>query len=134
VGSVVLPLLFEPLQAAPLLSTSHTHAIAVTPVGNGSVTVTVSAAVPALLSTVTVYVASSPAITLSGPVFVMVTCAYKFIEPKANNPAQRTFRLRIIELRNMCASPQRRIDDAYPDEDADYDEVGAGGSVRMRRR
>jgi hypothetical protein len=50
---------------APVLSIWHVHVIAVTPCANGSLTVTVAAVVPVLLSTVTVYAALSPAFTLA---------------------------------------------------------------------
>jgi hypothetical protein len=58
--------------AAPGLSTWHVHVIAVTPDGTRSFTVAGAAATPALLSTVTVYVALLPAFTLAGPLFVRI--------------------------------------------------------------
>jgi hypothetical protein len=113
-------------QTAPLLFLHDHDTIAVIALwkgGSGLPTVTAaggSARFGSVFVTVTTHAAILPAATVGGPAKVMVTsgccCACRLIEPKASSPAQRIFRLRIIELRNMCAFPRRRIDDAYPDE------------------
>jgi hypothetical protein len=96
-------------QTAPLLFLHDHDTIAVIAVGlpkfvgTGLLTVTDAGASVVFVSvfvTITVNVAFLPTATVGGAIMSMNTpgvgswfCAYKSIEPKANSPTQRTFRL-----------------------------------------